>query len=164
VELTQKLAYMEEHPAFSMIRGLVVYLVIVSGLYIAAADPFDSNQQASFTQYIRLAGMISLLGFVVGYDPSRFKSWLDLVPGPTKKAQATDGAANAPIDQVVQNTRVAQVQARQSADAVDDVMDAVQDLQAQVAEDAATPAEPARDRPQEPGASGPSGASGGQAD
>ncbi|WP_367874537.1 hypothetical protein [Luteolibacter sp. Populi] len=91
MELQQRLAYLGEHPAYSMIRAMVVYLVFVSGLYIAAADPFSGEGQTSqLAQYLRLAGLLSLLGFVVGYDPSRFRLWLDLVPTPAANTGGID--------------------------------------------------------------------------
>ncbi len=39
--LRRKLTYLEEHPAYSMMRSFIVYLVFISGLYIASSDPFN---------------------------------------------------------------------------------------------------------------------------
>ena len=91
--LKRRLSYLQEHPAYSMMRSFIVYLVFISGLYVVSSDPFSPATQAQgFTQYIRLAGLVSLLGFVVGYDPTRFKQWLDLIPSPV---QITPASANA---------------------------------------------------------------------
>jgi hypothetical protein len=82
--LVQRKRYLEEHPVHSAMRSLVVYLVFISGLYIATSSPFESTDgPQNQTQYIRLAGLISLLGFMVGYDPTRFTAWLALIPSPT---------------------------------------------------------------------------------
>jgi len=82
--IQQKLTFMREHPVFSLMRGLVIYLIFVSGLFIVAAEPFSAHEQATeMAQYIRLAGLLSLLGFMVGYDPSRFIDWLALIPSPS---------------------------------------------------------------------------------
>ena len=93
--LKRRLAYLEEHPAYSMMRSFIVYLVFISGLYVVSSDPFSPATQAQgFTQYIRLAGLVSLLGFVVGYDPTRFKHWLDMIPSPVQMTPAA-AASNA---------------------------------------------------------------------
>lgn len=84
------IAYMREDPLHSTLRGLIVYLVVISGLYIAVADPFTADGQASqLAQYFRLAGLLSVMGFVVGYDPSLFPVWISLVPTPASGKQPT---------------------------------------------------------------------------
>lgn len=128
----QQLAYMREHPAHSMMRGLVVYLVFTSGLYIASADPFATDGQvAQFSQYIRLAGLLSLLGFVVGYDPSRFKAWVDLIPTPAQKLPAAPASTLKPesvaptlqsqADEVVQKTEKAKQEVKEAGVAIEEV-------------------------------------------
>ena len=84
-----------------MMRGLVIYLIFISGLYIAAADPFSGEQQSGkLAQYLRLAGLLSLLGFMVGYDPTRFSHWIDLIPNPAqKKKDDDDDSADTPAQQ-----------------------------------------------------------------
>ena len=68
------------------IRGFVVFLFVIAGLYVTVEDPF---RDPSSSQYIRLAGMISILAFVVGYDASRIEDWLRAIPGPGGKKQET---------------------------------------------------------------------------
>ena len=107
--LRRKLHYLKEHPAYSMMRSFIVYLVFVSGIYIATSDPFNPSSQAQgFTQYIRLAGLVSLLGFMVGYDPTRFEQWLDIIPSPANQKKATDVSdGNVTLSsQVVKTTQV----------------------------------------------------------
>jgi len=52
---------------------------VIAGLYFAMDDPFKDPTPS---QYMRLAGTLSLLAFVVGYDPTRIEQWLRLVPNP----------------------------------------------------------------------------------
>ena len=75
----RRLAFLAEHPLAAMMRGFVIYLCVVAGLYVALDDPFRDTTPG---QYARLAGTLSLVAFVVGYDPSRIESWLRLVPSP----------------------------------------------------------------------------------
>jgi hypothetical protein len=75
----QRLRYLEESPWSAMMRSFVVYLCVIAGLYFAIDDPFKHTTAA---QYVRLAGTLSILAFVVGYDPSRIDQWIRLVPNP----------------------------------------------------------------------------------
>lgn len=79
--------YLEEPPASATIRGFVVYLCVIAGLYIVTEDPF---RDPTASQYIRLAGTLSVLGFIVGYDPSRLIDWLSIVPSPMRLAGNKD--------------------------------------------------------------------------
>lgn len=74
--LQQRLDYLTEHPGYSTIRGLVVYLIIISGLFIIGA-PFtgeNGNHTVSLEQYMKLAGLFSFFGYLSGYDPTVFTS------------------------------------------------------------------------------------------
>ncbi|MCA9695345.1 MAG: hypothetical protein R3A51_15470 [Nannocystaceae bacterium] len=53
----------------ALIRSLFVYLVVISGVLIIVETPFSMPTQG---QYVRLAGLLSLLCFVVSYTPSLF--------------------------------------------------------------------------------------------
>jgi hypothetical protein len=64
-------------------RGFAVYLAVIAGVYIIGGDPFD---QATPSQYVRFAGSVSLLAFMVGYDPMKLQDLLDGLPGPGKKS------------------------------------------------------------------------------
>jgi hypothetical protein len=76
--LKRRLGYLTEHPGYSTIRGLVVYLILISGLFIVGATPeggFGEHQEF-LSQYMRLAGLFSFVGFLTGYDPTVFTSML----------------------------------------------------------------------------------------
>jgi hypothetical protein len=75
----RRLRYLEESPWSAMMRSFIVYLCVIAGLYFAIDDPFKNPTAA---QYMRLAGTLSILAFVVGYDPSRIDQWIRLVPNP----------------------------------------------------------------------------------
>lgn len=66
----------------AMIRGFFVFLVLLSGVLILLEKPFGAPSQE---QYLRLAGFVSLLSFLVGYNPHLFARLLkriaDLVEG-----------------------------------------------------------------------------------
>lgn len=80
VRLKQRLDYLTEHPGYSTIRGLVVYLIIISGLFIIGAPLTGENGTQSVTlgQYMKLAGLFSFFGYLSGYDPTVFTSVVGL--------------------------------------------------------------------------------------
>jgi len=53
-----------------MLRGFITYIAAIAGILLVIGDPF-ANPTA--LQYIRTAGIISLITFVMGYDPTRFE-------------------------------------------------------------------------------------------
>jgi len=67
--------YMQENPVSSMLRGFVVYIAFLAGVYITANAPFAEPTQE---QYARAAGTVSLLAFIVGYDPTVFRRLISL--------------------------------------------------------------------------------------
>jgi hypothetical protein len=71
-----------------LIQGFVIFLLIVSGLFLLGDDPFNSLTQS---KYIRLAGSASLFSFVAGYKPRVFYKWLqrfdEAEPGRAGKAK-----------------------------------------------------------------------------
>jgi hypothetical protein len=75
----RQLAFLSENPLSATMRGFVIYLCLVAGLYVAMDDPFKDSTPG---QYARLAGSLSLVAFVVGYDPTRIEGWLRMTPGP----------------------------------------------------------------------------------
>ncbi len=75
----RQLAFLQENPLSATMRGFVIYLCLVAGLYAAMDDPFKDSTPG---QYARLAGSLSLVAFVVGYDPTRIEGWLRMAPGP----------------------------------------------------------------------------------
>ncbi len=56
-----------------LIQGFVIFLLIVSGLFLLGDDPFSNLNQS---KYIRLAGSASLFSFIAGYKPRVFYKWL----------------------------------------------------------------------------------------
>jgi hypothetical protein len=76
------LRYLSEDPVSGMIRSFLVYLCVIGGLYFIVDDPFRNSTPS---QYMKLAGMLSVLAFVVGYDPSRIEHWIRLIPDPHMK-------------------------------------------------------------------------------
>ena len=56
-----------------LIQGFVIFLFIVSGLFLLGDDPFHNLTQS---KYIRLAGSASLFSFIAGYKPRVFYKWL----------------------------------------------------------------------------------------
>jgi hypothetical protein len=83
IEATEKLTVAHvlvrtENPVASMLRSFIVYFIFVAGLALASPqNPFSEPTQ---DQYFRFAAMVSVLGFVVGYDPSVFNSLLRKLP------------------------------------------------------------------------------------
>jgi hypothetical protein len=56
-----------------VIRGFFVYLAIISGTVIVLETPFSSPTQE---QYIRLAGILSVVSFIISYNPRNFGSFI----------------------------------------------------------------------------------------
>lgn len=81
--LTLRLSYLSESPFSSMLRGFLVYLAIISGILLAISDPFKVT---SADQFIRLAGLFSVIAFVMGYDPTRFEDLVDTLSSLSHKA------------------------------------------------------------------------------
>jgi len=75
--ITARMLFMTESPFASTMRSFVVYLVVIGGLYITTNAPFD---KPTSDQYVRFAGTVSLLSFVVGYDPTRLQDLMNLLP------------------------------------------------------------------------------------
>jgi hypothetical protein len=87
-----------ENPIASMLRSFIVYFIFVAGLAIASPqNPFSEPTQ---DQYFRFAAMVSVLGFVVGYDPSVFNNFIRRLPWIREQQQdpatvKADGASTA---------------------------------------------------------------------
>ncbi len=62
-----------ENPFTSMLRGLIVYFSFLAGVFVAGSDLLLQPTPQGYTQ---AAGVISLLSFVVGYDPTVFSSFI----------------------------------------------------------------------------------------
>jgi hypothetical protein len=68
--LKRREAFLTESPVMSMFRGFLTYVAVISGLLLLISNPFEVT---SPQQYIRVAGLISGLAFIMGYDPTRFE-------------------------------------------------------------------------------------------
>jgi hypothetical protein len=62
-----------QNPFVSMIRGFVVYVAFLGGMYIGADSPF---KETSPEQYARAAGAVSLFAFIIGFDQNTFRKFL----------------------------------------------------------------------------------------
>lgn len=57
-----------------LIRGFIVYLLVISGMIIILDTPPISPQTPN--QYVRLASVISVVSFIVSYNPKYFGKFL----------------------------------------------------------------------------------------
>ncbi len=83
------IAYRTENPLASMFRSFVVFLVYIAGVAIGAPGGTVAFSTTAPDQYARVAGLLSLVGFAVGFDPTLFGTLLSKVPGPFKRADET---------------------------------------------------------------------------
>lgn len=82
--LERRIRFMGESPIVSMMRGFVVYLAIISGIFLVISNPFENP---TMDQFIRLAGLFSVVAFMMGYDPTRFEELLEKLSSVGQKAQ-----------------------------------------------------------------------------
>lgn len=52
----------------ALLRGFFVYLALIAGVMVLSETPTEPSQN----QYVKLAGLMSLTGFVVNYHPALF--------------------------------------------------------------------------------------------
>jgi len=57
----------------AILRGFMVYLTLVSGVIVFAEAPSEPTQ----SQYVKMAGVLSLVAFIVSYRPALFAGLLD---------------------------------------------------------------------------------------
>lgn len=72
-EVSDSEVYRVENPFTSMLRGLIVYFSFLAGVFVAGSTLLLEPTAQGYTQ---AAGVISLLSFVVGYDPTVFSSFI----------------------------------------------------------------------------------------
>ena len=85
----------------AILRGFFVYLFLMSGLLLLDHTPFSN---AGPSQYIRLAGFLSLFSFVVSYHPTLFGA---LIVSAFERIQVRAGDnSTAPAASVQQHTSV----------------------------------------------------------
>lgn len=66
-----------------LLRGFLVYLLMLAGVYATTSNPFDLPTPE---QYARMAGTVSLLAFLVSYEPQFFQRAIGMVSGPGRVA------------------------------------------------------------------------------
>lgn len=79
------MAYRTENPLASMFRSFVVFLVYIAGIAIGAPSGTEVFSKTGPDQYARVAGLLSLMGFTVGFDPTLFGTFLSNIPNPLRK-------------------------------------------------------------------------------
>lgn len=79
------MAYRQENPLSSMLRSFVVFLTYVAGVAIGAPGGTEVLSNTTADQYARVAALLSLTGFAVGFDPTLFGSFLSKLPNPLRK-------------------------------------------------------------------------------
>ncbi|MBN1482489.1 hypothetical protein EH223_10630 [candidate division KSB1 bacterium] len=57
-----------------VLRSFLIYILFLSGVYLATNAPFENTTPQ---QYVRVAGLISVFAFLVGYDPKLFTKIVD---------------------------------------------------------------------------------------
>ncbi|MBM3579072.1 MAG: hypothetical protein FJX40_15905 [Alphaproteobacteria bacterium] len=75
---SRSIAYQLEPPIASAIRSFAVYLLYIAGISIVVPGSGGKGGEllVDGPQYIRIAGIISAVGFAVGYDPTIFTGLL----------------------------------------------------------------------------------------
>lgn len=66
---------LQQNPLSCIIRGFVVYIAFLAGMYVLVNSPFENPTPE---QYAKAAGVVSILAYVVGYDQSNFLNMLNL--------------------------------------------------------------------------------------
>jgi hypothetical protein len=68
--LERRKSFLLESPVVSMFRGFLTYIGIISGVLLLVYSPFKNTDPE---QYIRIAGLVSGIAFIMGYDPTKFE-------------------------------------------------------------------------------------------
>ncbi|HSC54949.1 MAG TPA: hypothetical protein VLC98_15050 [Phnomibacter sp.] len=71
--ITDSQIYLVENPFASMLRGMIVYFSFLAGVFVSGSNLLLEPTPQGYTQ---AAGVISLLSFVVGYDPTVFSNFI----------------------------------------------------------------------------------------
>ena len=72
---TSSHVYMSESPFSSLLRGIVVFFAFLGGVVVTSSTALSAP---SFEAYIQAAGVVSMLSFVVGYDPTMFRALISI--------------------------------------------------------------------------------------
>jgi hypothetical protein len=54
-----------------MLRGIVVFFAFLAGVFVTSSNALSEPTAQAYTQ---AAGVVSMLAFLVGYDPTMFKT------------------------------------------------------------------------------------------
>lgn len=65
------------------LRGFLIYLVFLAGAYAATSSPFAAT---TAEQYARMAGTVSLLSFLISYEPNFIRAIIGLVSSKVRVA------------------------------------------------------------------------------
>jgi hypothetical protein len=82
-EKIRRLSFLIEHPIVSMLRSFLLIVGVYAGLYVTSGDIFANTNPA---QYAKYAASLSVLAFVVGYDPMKFQDLIELIPAAGRKS------------------------------------------------------------------------------
>lgn len=67
--------YMSENPFSSMLRGILVFFAFLAGVFVTSSNALSAPTAQAYTQ---AAGVVSMLAFLVGYDPTIFRSLVSI--------------------------------------------------------------------------------------
>ncbi len=67
--------YMSENPFSSMLRGILVFFAFLAGVFVTSSNALSAPTAQTYTQ---AAGIVSMLAFLVGYDPTMFRTLINV--------------------------------------------------------------------------------------
>ncbi|HEY2726278.1 MAG TPA: hypothetical protein VGI61_03835 [Parafilimonas sp.] len=67
--------YMSENPFSSMLRGILVFFAFLAGVFVTSSNALAAPTAQAYTQ---AAGVVSMLAFLVGYDPTMFRTLINI--------------------------------------------------------------------------------------
>jgi hypothetical protein len=67
--------YMSENPFSSMLRGILVFFAFLAGVFVTSSNALTAPTAQAYTQ---AAGVVSMLAFLVGYDPTMFRTLISV--------------------------------------------------------------------------------------
>ena len=117
----KRLNYLAESPGYSALRGIVVYLVIISGLLVAGGSPLviDTDHKEQLTQYFKLAGIFSFFGYLAGSDPTIFSAMVEFGSGRLRpqppQGSGSDSGKNKETDEQATHRKVGEAKETQQA-------------------------------------------------
>ena len=58
-----------------MLRGIVIFFAFLAGVFVTSSNALSAPTAQAYTQ---AAGIVSMLAFLVGYDPTMFRSFINV--------------------------------------------------------------------------------------